>query len=913
MRDDEGERPDPDSILRGLAAEHPSSKGELKIFFGYAAGVGKTYSMLRSAHDELQRGIDVVVGYVEPHARPETRALLEGLEAIPVRTFEHAGVSLIEPDIDAIIARAPQLVLVDELAHTCAEGSRHTKRYQDVEELLTAGIDVYTTINVQHLESLNDRVSAITGIVVGERIPDHIFDDADQVEFVDIEPEDLMTRLREGKVYSSDRAERALGNFFDEKNLTALREIALRRCADRANLVVERVRSTQGGSYYTGEHVLVCLSSSPSNGRILRTASRMAKAFDAHLTALSVEVPGRELAPEDDQRLTENMRLAERLGAQVETVAGDDVARQVCDYARMAGVSKLVLGHSTVRRRFLGPVPLTDRIVALAPDLDIFIIPDESVAKAAWRGHSSKSSLSPADIGKGVLILVAVTTVGYLLESVGLSIMNIAILYVFGVVATAMIVDGRTPCLIYSVLAVVLFNYFFTEPRYTLVAWDAQYPATFVVMFLTAALASSMAQRLKSQAKASAEAAYRTQVLLECDQLLQRAKNPDQVIEVMVGQLIRLLKRDVVYYPAEGGRLGPVRTFPASGGTIDPSCTSDNERGVAIWVFRNNKRAGATTDTLGSAACLYLAVRAVDTVYGVVGIVMGHEAIDASGSGITLSILGETALALEKEYALAQREEAAVLAKNEQLRANLLRSVSHDLRTPLTAITGCSSLLAEDDGSMSVEHRRELAVAINDDSIWLGGLVENLLSLTRIEEAHVSLSLEPELVEDAVDDAVRHVSRDISTHHVELSRPDEPVVAMMDVRLIVQVVVNLVNNAVQHTPKGSTIHISSSSQDGKAVIEVADDGPGIADAEKARVFERFYTIADGEGDHRRGTGLGLALCKSIVSAHGGDIVVLDNHPHGAIFRVTLPLARTDAPEDSAHLDSGSEGGIDDAD
>jgi two-component system sensor histidine kinase KdpD len=886
---------DPDAILRRIElSEDTGSRGHLKIFFGYAAGVGKTYAMLRAAHSARGRGTDLVVGYVEPHARPETSALVVGLEVIPAREVTQSGVLVRELDLDAVLARAPEVVLVDELAHTNATGSRHAKRYQDVEELLGAGIDVWTTVNVQHLDGLNDRVAAITGVQVAERIPDHVFDDADQVELVDIEPAELMERLGEGKVYRGEGAQRALDNFFDTKNLTALREIALRRCADRVNLMVGRARASQGdgGGYYTGEHVLVCLSSSPSNGRIVRTAARMAKAFDAEFTALLVKAPADgDSSPADEARLRDNMRLAEQLGASVETVFGDDVARQVCDYAHMAGVSKVVLGHSSSRRRFLEPAPLTERIASLAPDLDIYVIPDESANRAHHPELMRRERPRVSDVARAVGVLAAVTLVSAILERLGLAPSNIAVIYVFGVLVEALFVSGWTSSVVLSAASVMVFNYFFTEPRFTFQAWDAQYPATFAIMFLTALLASNMTQRLRAQTRSSAETTYRTQVLLECDQLLQRAGSEVEVVDVMVAQLVKLLHRDIVFYQARDGVLGPAQFFSAGEGADPASCTTDYERGVATWVFKNNKHAGATTQTLGAASCLYLAMRAKDVVYGVVGIVMGDCAMDASENGITLSILGEAALALEKERALASREQAAIVAKNEQLRANLLRSVSHDLRTPLTSISGNASVLLDDLDAHALDEaaRRRLLGDIHDDSLWLNGLVENLLALTRFEGGNVQLDLEPELMDDLVDEAVRHVSREMESHHLHVVEPDEAVVAHVDARLVVQVILNLLNNAVQHTPEGSSITLSYGAVDDHVELTVADDGPGIPEEDKARIFERFFTRSSGVADSRRGTGLGLALCRSIIEAHGGSIAVSDNHPAGSVFTVTLPL------------------------
>lgn len=903
-----GRNPERFLRLTELEQEHDenrAARGELRIFFGYAAGVGKTYAMLRAAHDAQKHGVDVVIGYVEPHPRPETAALLEGLKVIPTHTVEHHGIKLQEMDLDAVLARSPQLVLVDEFAHTNAPGSRHLKRYQDVEELLQAGIDVFTTLNVQHLESLNDRVAAITGVLVTERVPDHVFDDAAQVSLVDIEPSELLERLREGRIYQGEGANRALSNFFDEKNLTALREIALRRCADRVNRMVDRVRASGVDSYYTGEHVLACLSGAPSNGRIIRTAARMAQAFSAEFTALLVRAPGEDGSGEEDtddngDLVRENMALAEQLGAKVEVVYGDDVAQQVSDYARMAGVSKVVLGHSASRPRglrLLTQRPLTDRIAELSPDLDIYVIPDVNHATSQRRPRKANlGTFTTRSTLLGIATLAVITFIGMVLETLGFTQLDIGVLFVFGILVMSAYGADLLPCLAFSAFSVFAFNYFFTDPRYSLEVIDPHYLITFVVMFLTALMSSSLARRLRDQAGASAATTWRTQVLLECNQKLQRTTTSQEVVEVMCAQLIKLLHRDVVWYAVEGKTLAPAELFGVDGlcevptGSGAPACLSEAERGVATWVFKNNKHAGATTGTLGNAACLYLAVRSGDVIYGVVGIVMGNKPMDATENGITLSILGEAALAFENERAISEREEATVEARNEQLRANLLRSVSHDLRTPLTSISGNASVLLDDAAALPPARRRALVSDIYDDAMWLDNLVENLLAMTKFEQGAIKLDPMPELVDEVVDEALRHVSRDVDKHEVEVVRLDDLVVANMDARLIMQVIVNLVNNAIQHTPDGTHIRVTIASVDQMAQVSVADDGPGISDADKPFIFDEFYVGGTGVADSRRGTGLGLALSKSIVEAHGGTIELFDNVPHGAVFRFSLPSA-----------------------
>lgn len=479
-------RTDPEKLLQKIKKENGTpGRGHLKIFFGYAAGVGKTYAMLKAAHAAKRRGVDVVVGYVEPHMRPQTTVLLNGLEQIPALEAEHKGIKLREFDLDQAMKRAPQLILVDELAHTNAESCRHSKRYQDVEELLTAGIDVYTTVNVQHIESLNDMVASITGISVRERVPDHLFDEAAQVELVDIEPEELIERLNEGKIYRDAQARRALGNFFSVENLTALREIALRRCADRVNKISEKVKPTGGSDYFTDEHILVCLSSSPTNAKIIRTAARMADAFKGGFTALFVETPAfAAIDDEDKGRLRANIRLAQQLGAAIETVYGEDIALQIAEFARLSGVSKIVLGRSSASRKyFFGKPSLTERLTAAAPNLDIYIIPDkETRSYRPKRPRKRRIQFSVFDLLKSILVLALCTGIGFLFDWLGFSEANIITIYILGVLATAVATTGRVYSLVLSVASVLVFNFFFTDPRLTFQAYDSGYPVTFFVM-----------------------------------------------------------------------------------------------------------------------------------------------------------------------------------------------------------------------------------------------------------------------------------------------------------------------------------------------------------------------------------------------------------------------------------------------
>ena len=919
-------RQNPDQLLRAIRNDTESEKrGKLKIFFGYAAGVGKTYAMLQAAHQAKANGTEVVAGYIEPHSRPQTSALLDGLEQLPAKQVLYGEMILREFDIDSALKRKPQLILVDELAHTNAEGSRHAKRYQDVQELLSAGIDVYTTVNVQHIESLNDTVASITGVLVRERIPDSVFDQADQVELVDIEPSELLERMASGNIYQADQAERAAINFFTAQNLTALREIALRRCADRVNLLTESARIQSRGDYHTDEHILVCLSSSPSNAKIIRTAARMARAFRGNFTALFVETPATaEMNDDDKKRLRDNIRLAGQLGAHIETVYGEDVPYQIAEFARLSGVSKIVIGRSTATRKSIfGKPTLTERLIASAPNLDIHVIPDASSGAARQKhrsqrpsrqspnGHASMSAWLVArgnnrfhvtavpvrDLAKSILVLLASTLVGYVFYTMGFSEANIVSVYIFGVLVISVITTSRFCGAAASVVSVLVFNFFFTVPRFTFRFSNPNYLVTFPIMFMVALLTGSLATRLKNNAKQSANAAYRTKILFETNQLLQRETDEQAVVKATAGQLLKLLQKDVVVYLANGQELDSPNIFRAPDSN-QCELVSENEEAVAAWVLHNNKHAGATTDTLSSAKCLYLAIRVNRQVYGVAGIAMQGIPLDSFENSVLLSILGECALALENIKNAREKEEAAILAKNEQLRANLLRAISHDLRTPLTSISGNADNLLSNYQKMDDDTRKRTFTDIYDDSMWLINLVENLLAITRIEGGQVHLTQSVELMDEVVAEALRHINRKSKEHTILVSSSEDLILASMDAKLIVQVIINLLDNAIKYTPAGSVIevHTEKNKASQQVLVSVSDDGPGIPDDQKPHIFDMFYSGANKIADSRRSLGLGLSLCKSIVTAHGGTIWVTDREPKGTVFTFTLPAGEVELHE-----------------
>ena len=864
-------------------------KSCLKIFFGYAEGAGKTYAMLEAAREARRGGTDVVIGCLAERESSQILDMAAEMEHIPCKKQQQNGRIVRELNLDAIVRRKPQLVVVDDLAHTNAKGSRHRRRFQDVEEILRAGIDVYTTADIQNIESLNDLVASITGKVVKNRIPDSLFDHADQVELIDIEPQEVLARLSQ-KAENEGRQETGQ-NILTIPILTALREMALRRCADRVNRLKEQDSALYGSEYRADEHILVCLSPAPSNAKIIRTAARMAAAFRGSFTALFVETTDTDRISDDDRkRLWSNMHLAQQLGAQIETVYGEDVALQILEFSQISGVSKIVIGRSAAGKRRWNHHNLTEKLLENTPDFDVYIIPDSETRQQYKSKRIGFTGITVAikDLLLCTLVLVLVTLIGFAFAGLGFTEANIITVYILGVLIISVITTRRSYSLVASVISVLVFNFFFTVPRFTFQSYDQGYPVTFAVMFLAALIMGSLAAKLKSHARESAQVAYRTKILFDTNQLLQKAAGKEEIFSATAGQLAKLLHKNILLYPAENGKLSKPVYFPSGAGAEPDTLQWETERNVAEWAYQNNKHAGATTDTFSNARYMYLAIRLGINVYGVAGIETGENPLEVSENSMLLSILGECALALENEKNAAEKEAAAIAAKNEQLRANLLRAISHDLRTPLTSISGNASNLLSNGMQFDENTRKQIYTDIYDDSMWLINLVENLLAVTRIEEGRMNLRMASELMEEVIAEAMQHVNRKSVEHHISIRSQEDFILARMDARLIVQTVINIVDNAIKYTQVGSYIDIYTGRENGFVFVRISDDGPGIAKEVQKHVFDMFYSGKNEIGDSRRSLGLGLALCKSIINAHGGEITVTDNLPHGAVFTFTLP-------------------------
>ena len=932
---DEAEaRRDPDAILARMreeeADEAPAGRGKLKVFFGYAAGVGKTYAMLTEAHRAVAAGADVVVGYVEPHTRADTLALLDGLEVLPCATVPHRGIALREFDLDGALARRPEVILVDELAHTNAPGCRHRKRYQDVEELLRAGIDVYTTVNVQHLEGLNDRIAAVTAVAPSERVPDRIFDAADSVEIVDVEPTELIERLQAGKIYAPERVGTALAHFFSRSNLAALREIALRRAADRLTRASTEASVPHAAG---GDDVLALVTGDAAAPRVIRTATNLAEAFGGSCTALVVESGGEHEGTgttgddADGDALGRAVALAEELGAHVVTLEGDDPVQPLALYAATAGIRRIVVPATSGRVRLLGRGDVAWRLMRAAPEAMVTAVPavDAPSVLERLRAYTGFRPTA-ADAGRAVAAVACATLASTVAWAVSPTTSVILMIYLLVSLLLATRADGFLYAVLAALGSVVAYNFFFTAPRFTFHAYGLSAPVIFAFLLVGTLAASSLAIRLKRQAALAAKRSYRTEVLLESSRKLQAAATLSACLETAAAQVVKILDRPVVMYQVGGSATGSLmapRVFdvPGTGGgdAESDALTAPDEAAVASWVAVNGEPAGATTDTLREAHCLYLPIRTAQRVFGVAGLVMEEEG-DSFGSferNLLAALLDECGQQAQALAAAAEHRNLSVKAEKEALRSNLLRAISHDLRTPLTSISGDADMLLSSGEALDAAQRRRLASDIYEDASWLIDLVENLLSVTRLDDGDVEVTRMPELVSDVLADALRHTSRAAADHRIAVDLDDDLLMADMDGRLIVQVVVNLLNNAIAYTPAGSSIRVAAERQRRTTgdwvVVSVADDGPGIPAAEKARVFDLFYHggRTDGEasnagegGDARRGMGLGLALCRSILRAHGSDISLRDAYPHGCVFSFSLPAAEGPSASLAAQREEG---------
>ncbi len=880
----EQERPNPDELLTRLRSEEQLARGKFRMFLGYAAGVGKTYAMLEAARQRLTEGVDVVVAYVESHGRAETEALLHGLEIIPSRRVEYLGVQLAEMDVDALVARKPQLALVDELAHTNVPGSRHAKRYQDVEELLAAGIDVYTTLNVQHLESLRDVVAQITGVTVRETVPDTVLDQATEIELIDLSPEELLQRLKEGKVYVPEQAARAIQQFFRRGNLTALREIAMRRAAERVDDQMRTYMRTRDivGPWPASERLLVCVSSSPLSERLVRAGRRLANDLHAEWFALNVQTSAHvRMSPPQRERAARTLQLAEDLGAQVRTVPGASIAEAIITYAHKHNITKIIIGkplRSHWRELWRGS--LVDQIMRASGEIDVYVIsgaPEQPKLRerrgAGARGAGRRYLLSALLVFAASLLSVPVHRF--------MSPTNLVMIYLAAVVLAAIYL-GRGPAMLAALLSVLSFDFFFVPPSLTLAVSDTEYLLTFLGLFVVGLVISQLAARASEQARMAQQREELSASLYAFSRELTSALTVEDIIAVIVRHVSEDFHRDAVLLLPEGDRLAIHSYSPQA--TLD-----EDELAVATWTYKQGRPAGRGTDTLPAARVRYLPLK---TPRGVVG-VLGVEPPTASGD-LTLeqrlqmeTFASQAALAIERVQ-LAERARYAEIARStEKLQTALLNTISHDLRTPLATITGVLSALNDEDTGLDQETRRSLTETAAQEAERLNRLVGNLLDMTRLEAGAFKLVREPCEVEDVIGAALEQLSGAIKDRQVQASVPADLPLIPMDFVLIQQVLVNLLDNAVKYSPPDAPIEINAREVDQEVEIAVADRGVGIPSDDLAHVFDKFFRVH--HPDRASGSGLGLAICKGIVEIHGGRIWAENRPGGGTIVTFRLPL------------------------
>ena len=640
----------------------------------------------------------------------------------------------------------------------------------------------------------------------------------------------------------------------------------------------------------TDEHILVCLSAAPSNQKIVDTAAKMANALQARFTALYVQT-GTKSEALDKEKLEEHIRYAEMLGAEIVMTHGENIPVQIAEYARLSNVTKIVIGQSNARRNhFFSKSTLTEKLIEIVPDIDIHIIPDavktRSYQKRPFTWYVEKPSAK--DYFLTVFIFAVCTFIGLLFQKLNFTDTNIVTIYILGVLVTSIVTDGYLCSVAGSFLSVVLFCFFLTEPRMSFQTYAVGYPVTFLIMLISSVLTGALAAKLKTHAKLSAQLAFRTQVLFDTDRLMQKAKGETEILDVTCTQLIRLLNRNITAYVVENGALSGGKLFSGEKENTEDFLTSEEQQ-TARWAYENRQRAGASTQQFSQAKCLYLAIRSGNNVYGVIGIPLQKETLDSFEYSILLSVINECALAMENAQNAMEKEKNAVLAKNEQLRADLLRAISHDLRTPLCSISGNADMLISNSDRLDKATKHQIYTDIYDDSEWLIGVVENLLSITRLNDGRLKFKFTDQLLDEVIAESLRHISRKHDDYKI-VADCEELVLVRMDVRLIIQVLVNLIDNAIKYTPPGSVICIRGIKTDGKAQISVEDNGPGIPEEMKPHIFEMFYTGKTTVADSHRSLGLGLALCHSIIEAHNGTLILTDHAPHGCNFIFTLPLS-----------------------
>jgi two-component system sensor histidine kinase KdpD len=891
-----GERPDPDQLLATVQAEETRARrGRLRIFFGASAGVGKTYAMLEAARVAQAAGRDIVVGYVEPHGRQETERLMDGLERLSTLPVRYRSAVRHEFDLDAALRRRPDIILVDELAHSnLVEGEprpRHAKRWQDIEELLDAGINVWTTVNVQHLESFNDLVAQITSVRQRETIPDRIFDEADEVELIDLPPDDLLARLKAGKVYHPEQAGVAAERFFRKGNLLALREIALRRTADRVDAAARAALATDYGirPWLARDRLMVAVGPDSQAEQLVRAGKRLADALDAQWTVVYVETPELLRLPEAERnRRIDLLRLAESLGAETVTLDGARAAGTLIEYARTRKASRVLVGAPKRRgwRAWLRPSTATE-LVRRARGFDVITLsmPEQPVREYLPAAQSYAGTPQPVNWPRYARALAGTsicTAVGFAMYPY-FELANIVMVYMLGA-ALAGLRLGRGPAMVAAVANILALNFCFVPPRFTFAVSDVQYLFTFSVMLIVTRVIATLMASVRQQTRVAGARERRTALLYAMSRELAATRGLSNLAAVAVTHVAEVFdSQAVILLPDANGRLRHPEGLPLA------SSLRGADLSIAQWVADHGQRAGLGSDTLPAAPALYLPLSGSTTTLGVLAVQAANRrrVLLPEQRHLLETFAGQIALALERVQLAHAAESSRVEAETESLRNTLLASISHDLRTPLAVIAGAGSALADPGGELAPESRRKLAQSIETRARDMSDLISNVLDLTRLESDRLVLRRDWQTIDDLLGTALERSGERMRNHRVELSLPPDLPAVHVDATLVVQLFANLFENAAKYTPPGTRVSVSARADEGMLEVIVEDDGPGLPAGDPDRLFNKFQR---GRSESEvTGAGLGLAICRSIARAHGGDIRASNRAEGGARFEVTLPI------------------------
>jgi len=891
------DRPDPDRVLEDVRlSEARARRGRLRIFFGASAGVGKTYSMLEAARAARAAGTDLVVGYVEPHGRIETERLLEGLEQLPFLEVRYRGLTRREFDLDAGLKRRPEILLVDELAHSnLAEGEprpRHAKRWQDVEELLDAGINVWTTLNVQHLESLNDVVAGITGVRQKETLPDRIYDEADEVELIDLPPDELLARLKSGKVYVTEQVGTATDRFFRTPNLLALRELALRRTADRVDAAAREYRGGERVSrpWLARDRFLIAVTLDDQAEQLVRVGKRFADALDAEWLVVSVETPALlRLAESERNRRIEILRLAESLGAETVTLDGPSAGEALLEYARLRNITRIVIGESKRHgwRRLIRPSTVSE-LVRRGQGFDVSVIARQvgiaAPAPPAARGDAEhRPPVRSTRYAAAIAISGACTALAALMFPY-FDLTNLVMVYLLGATVAALKL-GRGPASLTALVNVACFDYVFVPPRFSFAVSDFQYLLTFAVMTAVALIIASLVANVRAQTRVAGARERRTALLYGMSRELVATRKFDNLARVAIRHVAETFAGEaVVLIEGPDGRLSYPTVPPVAGSFAHADLS------IAQWVHDHGRPAGLGTDTLPAAPAQYVPLAGTGRTLGVLAVrpSQRRRLLLPEQRHLLETFAGQIALAIERAQMAEAAEHARVSAETESLRNTLLASISHDLRTPLAVITGASSALSDPTLELDAPARARLAASIDAKAREMSELISNVLDLMRFESGEIRLRREWESVDDLVGAALTRMSGRLERHPVDVSIPGDLPAVFVDPALMTQVLSNLLDNAARHTPDGTRIHVAAEAGDAEIRVSVGDDGPGLPPGDPERLFAKFQRGR--EESNAGGAGLGLAICRAIVQAHRGRIEARNRPEGGAAFVVTLPVA-----------------------